>query len=171
MKFSRYMKMKLLINFIKITLVYTFNIIGLVFLPHPVYISSQIQPDQVYHIEKSINKFNLTRTYDKNENLIRIQYDNDIIANTAMVASVYNSGNFIIDSTIINFNSNLYDNILGCVILHELFHSQSLFHNNITGSIMNWTLYVDKNGLILNDNVVCGLSQDDLDGFEYENNN
>ena len=163
--------MKLFVTCIKIIRIYTYSIIGLLYPYRPIYISSQIQEEQVYYIKKSIEKMDLTQTYDKSLNHIRIQYDNDIIGNTAMVASVYNSGNFIIDSTIINFNSNLYDNILGCVILHELFHSQSLFHNNITGSIMNWTLSVDKNGLILNDNVECELSQDDLLALEYVKNN
>ena len=163
--------MKLLINFLKIIRIYTYSIIGLVFLPRPVYISSQIQEEQVYYIKKSIEKMDLTQTYDKNLNHIRIQYDNDIIANTAMVASVYNSGNFIIDSTIINFNSNLYDNILGCVILHELGHAALLNHSNVSGSIMNYTLYIDKNDYILNENIECFLSQDDLDGLQYVKNN
>ena len=88
-----------------------------------------------------------------------------------MTASVYNTGNFIIDSTIISFNPNLYNEILGCVILHELFHSAGLNHNNITNSIMNYTLFVDKNGLILNPNIECELSQDDLLSLEYVKNN
>ena len=86
--------MKLLINFLKITGIYTYSIIGLAFLPRPVYVSSQIQQEQIYYIEKSIEKMNLYRTYDKNENHIRIQYDNDIIANTAMSGSVYSFGSF-----------------------------------------------------------------------------
>ena len=163
--------MKLFINFIKIMVCYTFNIIGLVYSNRPVYISSQIQEEQVYYIKKSIEKMDLTQTYDKNLNHIRIQYDNDIIGNTVMSASVYNTGNFIIDSTTISFNPNLYNEILGCVILHELFHSAGLNHNNIRGSIMNFSLYIDKNGVILNDNVECELSQDDLDGLEYVKNN
>ena len=163
--------MKLLINFLKIIRIYTYSIIGLLYPYRPVYISSQIQEEQVYYIKKSIEKMDLTQTYDKSLNHIRIQYDNDIIGNTAMVASVYNSGNFIIDSTIINFNPNLYDNILGCVILHELFHSAGLYHNNISGSIMNYTLHIDKNGIILNNNVECELSQDDLRSLEYVKTN
>ena len=159
--------MKLLINFLKIIRIYTYSIIGLLYPYRPVYISSQIQEEQVYYIKKSIEKMDLTQTYDKSLNHIRIQYDNDIIGNTAMTASVYNNGNFIIDSTTISFNPNLYNEILGCVILHELFHSAGLNHNNITNSIMNYTLFVDKNGLILNDNTECELSQDDIMGLEY----
>ena len=93
--------MKLLKIFLKIFGWCTFNIIGLVYPNRPVYISSQIQEEQVYYIKKSIEKMDLTQTYDKSLNHIRIQYDNDIIGNTAMTASVYNTGNFIIDETII----------------------------------------------------------------------
>ena len=163
--------MKLFVTCIKIIRIYTYSIIGLLYPYRPVYISSQIQEEQVYYIKKSIEKMDLTQTYDKNLNHIRIQYDNDIIGNTAMVASVYNTGNFIIDSTTISFNPNLYNEILGCVILHELFHSAGLNHNNITNSIMNYTLFVDKNGLILNPNIECELSQDDLLSLEYVKNN
>ena len=124
--------MKLLKIFLELTGIYTYSIIGLLYPYRPVYISSQIQEEQVYYIKKSIEKMDLTQTYDKNLNHIRIQYDNDIIGNTVMTASVYNTGNFIIDSTIISFNPNLYNEILGCVILHELFHSAGLNHNNIT---------------------------------------
>ena len=147
--------------------VYTYSVIGLIFQIRDVYISSQIQPDQVYHIEKSINKFNLTRTYDKNENLIRIQYDNNIIGNTAMTAELYSIGSFIVESSIISFNPNMYDEVLGCVILHELGHSVGLFHSTVLGSIMNYTIYIDKNNIILNDNTECFLSQDDIVGINY----
>ena len=159
--------MKLLLNFLKIIGIYTYSVIGLVFLPRPVYISSQIQPDQVYYIEKSINKMNLSRIYDKTENSIRIQYKNDIIANTQMSGLVYSIGDFIIDETIISFNPNLYNEVLGCVILHELGHAIGLFHNNVSGSIMNWTIFVDENGYILNDNVECELNFDDINGINY----
>ena len=160
--------MKLLINFIKIILCFTFDIIGLTYPNRPVYISSQIQQEQVYYIEKSINKFNLTRTYDKNLNHIRIQYDNNIIGNTVMSAELYSIGSFVVENTIISFNPNLYNEVLGCVILHELGHAIGLFHNNnISGSIMNWTIFVDENGYILNDNVECFLSEDDIVGINY----
>ena len=64
--------MRLLINFIKIIGCYTFNIIGLIYPQRDVYISSQIANHQVIDIEKSINKMNLSRIYDKTENHIRI---------------------------------------------------------------------------------------------------
>ena len=113
----------------------------------------------------------IQKTYDKNENHIRIQTDNSIIGNTAMSASVYSTGNFVVENTIISFNPVLYEEILGCVILHELFHSAGLYHNNISNSIMNYTLFVDKEGYILNENIECFLAQDDLDGLEYVKNN
>ena len=146
---------------------YTFNTINTILPPRNVYISSLIQPLQIDYIQNSIAKMNLSRTYDKNSNHIRIQYDNSIIANTAMTATLYSIGSFVVESTVISFNPNLYDNILGCVILHELGHSMGLGHNSNVGSIMNYRLFVDETGYILNDNVECFLSQDDMDGINF----
>ena len=159
--------MKLLLTCLEIMVCYSFNIIGLTYPIRNVYISSQIQQEQVYYIKKSIEKFNLTRTYDKNLNHIKIQYNADIIGNTVMSATLYSTGRFVVENTIISFNPNLYENILGCVILHELGHSIGLFHNNISSSIMNFTIFVDKEGYIINDNVECYLSQDDINGINY----
>ena len=158
--------MKLLKLFLDIIIVYTFNTINLIYPQRNVYISSYIENEQVYYIERCIDKMNLSRTYDKNENHIRIQYDNTIIGNTAMSGSIYSTGNFIVDNTIISFNPNLYENILGCTILHEFGHSMGLFHNANEGSIMNFSLFIGS-GKILNDNVECELSDDDLDGLNY----
>ena len=152
---------------INLILCYTFRFIDIFYPQRNVYISSQISNEQVYYIQKSINKFNLTRTYDKSENHIRIQYDNSIIANTEMSANLYQIGSFIVYDTIISFNSNLYDNVLGCVILHEIGHAMGLFHNNISNSIMNYTLYIDDYGYILNPNDECFLSDDDRVGIDY----
>ena len=109
----------------------------------------------------------LNQTYDKNERHIRIQYDNSIIANTQMSAFLYSIGSFVVSDTTISFNPNLYENVLGCVILHELGHAMGLFHNNIIHSIMNWTIFVDENGYILNNNDECELSDDDLLGINF----
>jgi hypothetical protein len=116
-----------------------------------VYISSLIQPEQIDYIQNSIAKFNLTRTYDKNSNpnIIRIQYDNSIIANTKMSATLYQIGSFVVENTIISFNPNIYENVLGCVILHELGHSVGLGHSNVSSSIMNYTLYINNYGYIV----------------------
>jgi hypothetical protein len=161
--------MKLLINCINLILGYTFNTIGLIYPIRDVYISSLIQPEQILYIQNSIAKFNLTRTYDKSENHIRIQYDNDIIANTKMSATLYQIGSFVVENTVISFNPNIYENVLGCVILHELGHSVGLSHNNISSSIMNYTLYINEYGYILNNNDECPLSDDDNLGIEYNN--
>ena len=66
--------MKLLINCIKIIGIYTYSIINMIYPQRNVYISSQIQQEQVYYIQNSINKMGLNQTYDKNERHIRIQY-------------------------------------------------------------------------------------------------
>ena len=161
--------MRLLINCINLILGYTFYTIGITYPIRNVYISSQISNEQIFYIQNSIAKFNLTRTYDKNSNHIRIQYDNNIIGNTAMSAFLYSIGSFVVSDTTISFHPNLYDNVLGCIILHEIGHSLGLSHNNITNSIMNWTLYINEYGYILNNNDECELSQDDLDGINYTN--
>ena len=159
--------MKRLINFLKIIGCYTCSIIGITYPIRDVYISSQIANEQIDYIQNSINKMNLTRTYFKESNHIRIQYDNSIIANTKMSATLYSIGSFIVENTVISFNPNLYENVLSCVILHELGHAVGLGHNNITGSIMNYTLYINKYGYILNDNDECYLSDDDINGINY----
>ena len=159
--------MRLLKIFIEITLVYTFNIIGLVFLPRPVYISSQIQQEQVYHIQNSINKMGLNQTYDKNENHIRVEYCDACYGITRMSSTLMSSGNFLIDYTNIGFHPNLTDNVLGCVILHELCHANGLFHSNVSSSIMNYTLYLDSDYYVMNANTECYLNNDDLDGINF----
>ena len=159
--------MKLLINCINLILGYTFNTIGLIYPRRDVYISSLIQPEQIDYIQNSIAKMNLSRTYDKTENHIRVEYKNDIIANTKMSATLYSIGSFIVENTIISFNPNIYENVLGCVILHEMGHAVGLGHNNITGSIMNFTLYINEYGYILNDNTECYLNWDDINGINY----
>ena len=146
---------------------YTFNTISLIYPRRDVYISSLIQPEQIDYIQNSIAKMNLSRTYDKTENHIRVEYKNDIIANTKMSATLYSIGSFIVENTIISFNPNIYENVLGCVILHEMGHAVGLGHNNITGSIMNFTLYINEYGYILNDNTECYLNWDDINGINY----
>ena len=159
--------MKLFVTYIKIIGIYTYSIIGLLYPDRPIYISSQIQQEQVYYIEKSINKFNLTRTYDKNLNHIRVEYCDACYGITRMSSTLMSSGNFLIDYTNIGFHPNLTDNVLGCVILHELGHSMGLFHSNVSSSIMNYTLYLDSDYYVMNDNTECFLSDDDHAGINY----
>ena len=159
--------MRLLLTFLEIIGGFTFNIINLIYPLRNVYISSQISNEQVYYIQKSINKFNLTRTYFKESNHIRIQYDNSIIANTEMTSNLYSIGSFIVYDTTISFNSVLIENVLGCIILHELGHSHGLFHSTEINSIMNYTIYIDDYGYILNPNDECFLSDDDLLALDY----
>ena len=159
--------MKLWLNFLKIILCYTFDIIGLTYPDRPIYISSQIQQEQIYYIENSINKMNLTRTYDKNLNHIRVEYCDACYGITRMSSTLMSSGNFLIDYTNIGFHPNLTDNVLGCIILHELGHSMGLFHSNVSGSIMNYTLYLDSDYYVMNDNTECFLSEDDHAGIKF----
>ena len=61
--------MKLLKLFLDIIGVYTFNTINLIYPQRNVYISSYIENEQVYYIERCIDKMNLSRIYDKNEKI------------------------------------------------------------------------------------------------------
>lgn len=134
--------MRLLINCINIILCSTFHTISLIYPKRDVYISSLIQPEQILYIQNSIAKMNLTRTYDKFKypNIIRIQYDNSIIANTKMSANLYQIGSFIVENTVISFNPNIYENVLGCVILHELRHSQGLSSTKLRNICIWWII-------------------------------
>jgi hypothetical protein len=146
---------------------YTFNTIGLTYPIRNVYISSLIQSEQILYIQNSIAKMNLTRTYDKSENHIRVEYCDACYGITRMSSTLMSSGSFLIDYTNIGFHPNLTDNILGCVILHELGHAMGLMHNNISNSIMNYTLYLDSDYYVMNDNTECFLSDDDRAGINY----
>ena len=153
--------MRLVLNCINLMVVYTYSVIGLIFQIRDVYISSLIQQEQVYYIQKSINKMGLKQTYDKTKNHIRVEYCDACYGITRMSSTLMSSGNFLIDYTNIGFHPNLTDNVLGCVILHELGHSMGLFHSNVSGSIMNYTLYLDSDYYVMNDNTECFLSDDD----------
>ena len=131
-----------------------------------VYISSKIPESQVSAIQKAMDQMGLARTFDRDSNIIRIQYDNNVVANTQMSASLYSPGWFLVDRTLVSFNPVLTGNMLSCVILHELGHTQGVNHNDIMGSIMNFTILVDKNAYILNEDVECLLSYDDIDAME-----
>ena len=145
----------------------SYNIIGLFYPTRPVYVSSQIENDQVIEIEKSIDKMGLLRTYDKTQNHIRVEYCDECYGRTMMDATVMSSGDFLIYFTNVGFYPTLTFNILGCVIMHEFGHALGLMHNADSDSIMNYTLYVDHNSYILNNNTECFLSYDDLSGINY----
>ena len=159
--------MRLLKLFLDIIGIYTYSIISLAFLTRPVYISSQISNEQVYYIQQSINKMGLNQTYDKNENHVRVEYCDACYGITRMSSTLMSSGSFLIDYTNIGFHPNLTDNVLGCIILHELGHSMGLFHSNVSGSIMNFSLYLDSDYYVMNANTECSLSEDDILGIEY----
>ena len=161
------MKMILFLNCINLMVIYSFNIINLIYPQRNVYISSQISNEQVYYIQNSINKMNLSRTYDKNENHIRVEYCDACYGITRMSSTLMSSGSFLIGYTNIGFHPNLTGNVLGCVILHELLHSMGLFHNNISNSIMNYTLYLDSDYYVMNDNTECFISDDDHAGIKF----
>jgi hypothetical protein len=160
--------MKLSIAFSGIINIYTFNTIGLVFPERAAYMSSQIEPIHRPYLERALAKMSIPITLLKNDNHIRIQYCesvNSCYGNTAMSGSVYPSGAFVVETTVVSFNRDLEGNTLECVLLHELSHAQGLRHNVILGSIMNYTLYT-FNGKVINDADECELNYDDVDGLE-----
>lgn len=139
------------------------------------YISTQIQDSQISEIYNAINEYNkyfvLKETYDKNTNHIRIQYGDGLMGYTVLSASLYSDNQFYIDRSIISFNDRLTGNTLQCVILHEVLHSQGLTHNEIEGTVMNYSVKINRDDDIIQDEMPCKLALDDIIGLLEINNN
>ena len=181
--------MKSFISYILLTLVSTYNLINteVIFTNRPIYISGQISEDQRDIITKTVETYNKPQCdinicgllyphlyiindkfVDKTQiikNHIRIQYSPDPrMGYTELGAILMSDGYLYITNSTISFNSKLNGNSLGCVILHELGHTQGLMHSQESGSIMNYTGYKDELGNIL-ESPECTLSLDDIIGL------
>jgi hypothetical protein len=142
----------------------------------PFYVSGRIEADQKVEIYNAINEYNrygyypaLIETTDKKLNHIRIQYSvGDLMGGLAMSALTHSGGYFELAKSIISFSAKLKGNTLQCVVLHELLHSQMLYHNEIDGSLMNYSVKVNQMGDIIEEPVPCKLNDDDISGLMYK---
>ena len=149
----------------------------------PVYISSQIEQPHIDRIHDAIYRYNIylttnnyllpiinpiTTTIDKSKNHIRIQYNDDTNFNykayTTMFSRLHDDNTFKLENTIIKFNKILSDELLVCVIMHELGHSMGLGHSTVIPSIMNFTIYIIDN-IIQQPMEKCYLEIDDIMGL------
>lgn len=171
--------MKLLYNIINLLQVFTYNLIDptIRISERPYYISGRIEnKSEIYNAVDEYNRFSyfypaLVETNNKNLNHIRIQYNQmssninniyDSMGSTFMNAVTNSGGYFELDKTVISFNKRVTGNTLQCIILHEILHTQMIYHNQIQGSIMNYTVFLDHNGNIIQDTTPCKLNVDDI---------
>lgn len=167
--------MKLVSFLISLIQVYTYNLIDTTIkIPErPFYISGRIEDKtQIYNAVDEYNRFSyfypaLLETTDTKLNHIRIQYSDGIMGATFMNAVTNSGGYFELDKTVISFNKNLNGNVLQCVLLHEILHTQMIYHNQIEGSIMNYTVFLDQNGNIIPEPTPCKLNVDDIISLIY----
>ena len=161
---------KLINILISLIQVYTYNLIDttIKITERPFYISGRIEDKtQIYNAVDEYNRFSyfypaLIETTDKKLNHIRIQYSDGIMGATYMNAVTNSGGYFELDKTVISLNKRATGNTLQCIILHEILHTQMIYHNDIEGSIMNYTVSITQNGDIIQEPTPCKLNVDDI---------
>ena len=166
--------MNLILNLISLIQVYTYNLIETIIrIPErPFYISKKIEDkSEIYKAVDEYNRFSyfypaLLETNNKKLNHIRIQYG-DLMGATFMTSNTNSGGYFELDNTVVSFNKNLNGNTLQCVILHEILHTQMIYHNDIQGSIMNYSVSITQNGDIIEEAEPCKLNVDDIISLIY----
>jgi hypothetical protein len=171
--------MKVLLGCIFVIFANTFQLIDtcIRYNDRPFYVSGRIEADQKVEIYNAINEYNrygyypaLIETTDKKLNHIRIQYSDGIMGATYMNAVTNSGGYFELDKTVISFNKRATGNTLQCIILHEILHTQMIYHNQIEGSIMNYTVVTNQNGDIIQEASPCKLNVDDIIALMAVNN-
>ena len=169
--------MKVLLGCIFVIFANTYNLIETIIrIPErPFYISKKIEDKtDIYNAVDEYNRFSyfypaLLETNNKKLNHIRIQYG-DLMGATAIKASLYSDDKFYIDDTVISFNKRATGNTLQCIILHEILHTQLITHNNIAGSIMNYSVSITHDGDIIQEKKRCELNVDDIISLMAVNN-
>ena len=169
--------MKLINILISLIQVYTYNLIDTIIRinDRPYYISKKIEDkSEIYNAVDEYNKFSyfypaLIETNNKEKPHIRIQYG-ELIGGTYMSADTNSGGYFELDKTVISFSDKLNGNVLQCVMLHEILHTQMIYHNQIEGSIMNYSVSITQDGDIIQEKKRCELNVDDIIGLMMVNN-
>ena len=165
--------MKLIVGSIFAIIANTYELIDrqIKITERPFYISTQIKDkSEIYNAVDEYNRYPfspaLLETDNKEQNHIRIQYSDDgIMGSTYMDAVINSAGYFELDKTVISFDKRLNGNVLQCVLLHEILHSQMLYHNEIPNSMMNYSVSVIETGEIIEEQKKCELSIDDIIGL------
>jgi hypothetical protein len=171
--------MKVLLNFIFVIFANTFQLIDtcIRYNDRPFYVSGRIEADQKVEIYNAINEYNrfsyfypaLLETNNKEKSHIRIQYSvGDLMGGLTMSAVTNAGGYFELAKSVISFSAKLKGNTLQCVVLHELLHSQMLYHNDIPNSLMNYSVKVNQMGDIIEEAEPCKLNDDDISGLIYK---
>jgi len=167
--------MKVLLGCIFVIFANTFQLIDtcIRYNDRPYYISKKIEDkSEIYNAVNEYNRFSyfypaLLETTDKEKPHIRIQHSDGSMGATYMNAVTNSGGYFELDKTVINFNKRATGNTLQCIILHEILHTQMIYHNQIEGSIMNYTVKITQNGDIIQDTAPCKLNVDDIVSLIY----
>jgi hypothetical protein len=168
--------MKVLLNFIFVIFANTFQLIDtcIRYNDRPFYISKKIEDkSEIYNAINEYNRYGyypaLIETNNREMNHIRIQYG-ELIGGTYMSADTNSGGYFELDKTVISFSDKLNGNVLQCVMLHEILHTQMIYHNQIEGSIMNYSVSITQDGDIIQEKKRCELNVDDIIGLMMVNN-
>jgi hypothetical protein len=169
--------MRVLLNYIFVIIANTYQLIDTTIRinERPFYISGRIEDKtEIYNAVNEYNKFSyfypaLLETNNKEKPHIRIEYG-DLMGATYMIANTNSGGYFELDKTVISFNKKATGNTLQCIILHEILHTQMIYHNDIEGSIMNYTVFLDHSGNIIEELTPCKLNIDDVISLIYKKN-
>jgi hypothetical protein len=168
--------MKLIVGSIFVIIANTYQLIDtcIRYNDRPFYISKKIEDkSEIYNAINEYNRYGyypaLIETNNREMNHIRIQYSvGDLMGGLAMSALTHSGGYFELAKSIISFSAKLKGNTLQCVVLHELLHSQMLYHNEIDGSLMNYSVKVNQMGDIIEEDEPCKLNDDDISGLMYK---
>lgn len=139
-----------IISLLLLVLTNGFNLInGIIPYQKNYYISSQISDTHRSWIDDALEILDLQKQDFYDLNCIRIRYDTKRYTGfTEFEGYLMSNNEWLIDKIAIGINPNIeFYNTFLLIMIHELLHSLSCMHNNISGSIMNVSI------LIINDKV------------------